>query len=92
MGNCKLTGKIDQYSQGAVTCDKPAIGPHLSPTMFKANNSADLFQWWKSVGPEDDGTGRLDPSDADDDYVQESSSDDEEEKSSSDDYEGGDEL
>jgi len=91
VGNCKLTGKIDQYSQGAVTCDKSAIGPHLSPTMFKANNSADLFQWWKRVGPEDDGTV-LDTSDADDDYVQESSSDDEEEESSSDDYEGGDEL
>jgi len=74
-----------------VTCDKSAIGPHLSPTMFKANNSADLFQWWKRVGPEDDGTV-LDTSDADDDYVQESSSDDEEEESSSDDYEGGDEL
>ena len=52
VGECKLTGRIDQYSQGAVTCDTPAVGPHLSPTMFKANSADDLFQWWKSVGPE----------------------------------------
>lgn len=53
VGKCSLTGKIDQYSQGAVTCENSAIGPHLSPTMFSANSGSDLFQWWKSVGPEE---------------------------------------
>jgi len=59
VGECNLTGKIDQYSQGAVTCENSAIGPHLSPTMFSANSGVDLFQWWKSVGPEesDEGVG-----------------------------------
>ncbi len=36
-----------------MTCDNNAIGPHLSPTMFAANSGTDLFQWWKSVGPEE---------------------------------------
>lgn len=54
MGECKLTGQIDQYSQGAVTCDNPAIGAHLSPTMFEAKDGPDLFHWWKSVGPEEE--------------------------------------
>lgn len=51
VGDCRLTGKIDEYSNGAVTCDNNAIGPHLSPRMFTATNGEDLFQWWKSVGP-----------------------------------------
>jgi len=51
VGKCSLTGKIDEYSQGAVTCENSAIGPHLSPTMFQATSGADLFQWWKSVAP-----------------------------------------
>ena len=55
MGECRLEGEIDQYSQGAVACDNSAIGPHLSPTMFSANNGMDLFQWWKSVGPVEEG-------------------------------------
>jgi len=54
VGECHLEGRLDQYSQGAVVCDNKAIGPHLSPTMFKANSGQDLFQWWKSVGPEED--------------------------------------
>ena len=54
VGECKLTGQTDQYSQGAVTCDNPAIGAHLSPTMFEAKDGADLFQWWKSVGPKEE--------------------------------------
>ncbi len=54
VGNCRLTGQLDQYSQGAVTCDNDAIGPHLSPRMFTATNGDDLFQWWKSVGPEEE--------------------------------------
>lgn len=53
VGQCRLEGKLDQFSQGAVACDNPAIGPHLSPTMFSANNGMDLFQWWQSVGPEE---------------------------------------
>lgn len=56
VGSCSLTGNIDQYSQGAVTCENNAIGPHLSPTMFSANSGTDLFQWWKSVGPEEEET------------------------------------
>jgi len=54
VGQCVLKGKTDQYSQGAVACDDEAIGPHLSPTMFSANSGSDLFQWWKSVGPEEE--------------------------------------
>jgi len=57
VGKCSLTGNIDQYSQGAVTCENNAIGKHLSPTMFSANNGMDLFQWWKSVGPPGEGEG-----------------------------------
>jgi len=56
VGECRLEGKLDQYSQGAVTCDNKAIGPHLSPTMFTAKNGMDLFNWWQSVGP-DEGVG-----------------------------------
>jgi hypothetical protein len=51
VGECKLVGRADQYSQGAVKCDNDAIGPHLSPTMFQAKSAADLFSWWVSVGP-----------------------------------------
>jgi len=53
VGECRLTGQIDEYSHGAVTCDNNAIGPHLSPKMFTANSGEDLFLWWKSVGPEE---------------------------------------
>ena len=53
VGECRLTGQIDEYSQGAVTCDNDAVGPHLSPRMFTATNGDDLFQWWKSVGPKE---------------------------------------
>ena len=51
VGECKLTGKVDQYSQGAVTCDNPAIGMHLSPKVFTATSGDDLYNWWLSVGP-----------------------------------------
>lgn len=54
MGECRLEGNPDQYSQGAVVCDNKAVGPHLSPTMFTASNGMDLFQWWKDVGPEEE--------------------------------------
>jgi len=53
VGECKLVGELDQYGQGAVKCDNPAIGPNLSPTMFKAESGEDLFDWWKRVGPKD---------------------------------------
>ena len=51
VGECKLTGKVDQYSQGALTCDNPAIGMHLSPKVFTATSGDDLYNWWLSVGP-----------------------------------------
>ncbi|KAL7476247.1 hypothetical protein ACHAW6_002120 [Cyclotella cf. meneghiniana] len=53
VGECKLVGRPDQYSQGAVKCDNEAIGPHLSPTMFQAKSAMDLFHWWESVGPKE---------------------------------------
>jgi len=57
VGKCELVGKPDDYSMGAVKCENPAIGPHLSPKMFTAESGEDLYQWWLSVGPSfDDGT------------------------------------
>ena len=49
-GNCELVGKTDEYSMGAVKCENPSIGPHLSPKMFSANSGEDLYQLWLSVG------------------------------------------
>ena len=54
VGKCELVGKSDEYSVGAVKCENPAIGPHLSPKMFTATSGDDLFQWWLSVGPSHD--------------------------------------
>ncbi|KAL9184272.1 hypothetical protein ACHAXT_002358 [Thalassiosira profunda] len=54
VGECKLVGKKDEYSKGAVQCDNPAVGPHLSPKMFTATSGEDLYQWWLSVGPKFD--------------------------------------
>lgn len=51
VGKCKLVGKLDEYSSGAVQCENPAIGPHLSPRMFTARSGEDLYEWWLSVGP-----------------------------------------
>ena len=51
VGECKLVGKLDEYSQGAVQCENSAIGPHLSPTRFHAKSASDLYQWWVDVGP-----------------------------------------
>jgi hypothetical protein len=65
VGECHLVGELDQFSQGAVECDNPAIGPHLSPTMFEAHSADDLEQWWKNVGPP------RDPSLDEDDYEEE---------------------
>jgi hypothetical protein len=59
VGKCELVGKIDEYSVGAVKCDNPAIGPHLSPTMFTAASGHDLFQWWLNVGPTDHEEAKL---------------------------------
>ena len=52
VGECHLAGELDQYSQGTIKCENDAIGPHLSPTMFTARNGNDLFNWWKTVGPD----------------------------------------
>uniref|UniRef100_A0A7S2HI77 Fe2OG dioxygenase domain-containing protein n=1 Tax=Helicotheca tamesis TaxID=374047 RepID=A0A7S2HI77_9STRA len=49
VGECRLVGEIDQYSQGAVQCDDDGIGLHLSPSMFTATSGDDLFDWWKRV-------------------------------------------
>ena len=49
---------------GAVKCENPSIGPHLSPKMFSANSGEDLYQLWLSVGPSFD------------DHVHDSDSDD----------------
>ena len=54
VGECRLAGAMDQYSQNSVVCENSAIGPHLSPTMFQAKSGNDLFQWWKSVGPQEE--------------------------------------
>lgn len=53
VGECRLVGKSDEYSLGAVKCENSAIGPHLSPSMFTARSADDMFQWWKSVGPQE---------------------------------------
>lgn len=52
IGECRLEGSSDQYSQGAVKCDDPSIGPHLSPSMARASSGEDLHEWWRKVGEE----------------------------------------
>lgn len=54
VGKCELVGKPNEYSSGAVKCENDAIGPHLSPSMFKAASGDDLYNWWLSVGPKFD--------------------------------------
>ena len=51
VGKCELVGKPNEYSTGAVKCDNPAIGPHLSPKMLTATSGDDLYNLWLSVGP-----------------------------------------
>ena len=51
VGKCELVGKSNEYSAGAVKCENPAIGPHLSPKIFTATSGDDLYRWWLSVGP-----------------------------------------
>ncbi|KAL7446543.1 hypothetical protein ACHAXH_008315 [Discostella pseudostelligera] len=58
VGKCELVGKPDEYSSGAVQCENPAIGPHLSPRMFTAKSGEDLYEWWLSVGPSFDDDDR----------------------------------
>ncbi len=38
MGECKLMGKPNKYSVGAVKCKNPVIGPYLLPKMFMATS------------------------------------------------------
>lgn len=54
VGKCELVGKADEYSKGAVKCENPAIGPHLSPKMITATGGEDLYHLWLSVGPDFD--------------------------------------
>ncbi|KAL7526649.1 hypothetical protein ACHAXR_001581, partial [Thalassiosira sp. AJA248-18] len=51
VGKCELVGKPNEYSVGAVKCENPAIGPHLSPKMLTLKSGEDLYQHWLSVGP-----------------------------------------
>ena len=51
VGKCELVGKTNDYSKGAVKCENPAIGPHLSPKMLTLTGGEDLYQHWLSVGP-----------------------------------------
>jgi hypothetical protein len=54
VGECRLVGRADEYSQGAVKCDNDAIGMHLSPTMFHSKSGADLYRWWQMTSPKDE--------------------------------------
>ena len=58
VGECELVGKPNEYSVGAVKCENPAIGPHLSPKMFTATSGDDLYRLWLSVGPSYDDDAR----------------------------------
>jgi len=51
VGKCELVGKPTDYSKGAVKCENPAIGPHLSPKMVTLTSGDDLYNHWLSVGP-----------------------------------------
>ena len=51
VGKCELVGQPTDYSVGAVKCENPAIGEHLSPKMFTARSGEDLYQHWLTVGP-----------------------------------------
>ena len=53
VGDCRLVGPPNVYSQGSVQCDDPKVGPHLSPALYKANSGEDLFSWWQMTGGED---------------------------------------
>ncbi|KAL7549137.1 hypothetical protein ACHAWF_012406 [Thalassiosira exigua] len=61
VGECAIVGGAEEYSAGAVKCENPAIGPHLSPKMFTARSGGDLYQWWLNVGPpfDDPSSGEL---------------------------------
>mmetsp|Transcript_18767 Transcript_18767/g.40865 ORF Transcript_18767/g.40865 Transcript_18767/m.40865 type:complete len:517 (-) Transcript_18767:113-1663(-) len=59
VGECKLEGSINDVGVGAVKCDDDSIGPYLSPAMFTATSGDDLFNWWKSVGPDAEGHDEL---------------------------------
>ena len=54
VGECALVGSRDQYSSGAVVCDDDAIGPHLSPKVVSLEGGADLFDFWRMVGEEEE--------------------------------------
>jgi len=52
VGDCRLEGSINDVGVGAAKCDDDNIGQYLSPSLFTATSGEDLFNWWKSVGPE----------------------------------------
>ena len=52
VGECRLEGSIAK-------CDDSNIGQYLSPSLFTATSGEDLFNWWKSVGPEVEGHDEL---------------------------------
>merc|ERR1711865_695525 len=51
-----LDGQVD-YDQvdegrigvGTVDCHDSRLGPHISPTLYKASSAQHLFQWWKAT-------------------------------------------
>lgn len=59
VGECRLEGSINDVGVGAAKCDDGNIGQYLSPSLFKATSGEDLFNWWKSVGPQDEGNDEL---------------------------------
>merc|ERR1711865_1090574 len=34
---------------GTVDCHDSRLGPHISPTLYKASSAQHLFQWWKAT-------------------------------------------
>ena len=59
VGECRLEGSINDVGVGAAKCDDSNIGQYLSPSLFTATSGEDLFNWWKSVGPEVEGHDEL---------------------------------
>lgn len=59
VGECRLEGSINDVGVGAAKCDDSNIGQYLSPSLFTATSGEDLFNWWKSVGPEAEGKDEL---------------------------------
>uniref|UniRef100_A0A7S4MHH3 von Hippel-Lindau disease tumour suppressor beta domain-containing protein n=1 Tax=Odontella aurita TaxID=265563 RepID=A0A7S4MHH3_9STRA len=53
VGECRLVGNGEEFGNGAVECDDPAVGPNLSPTLFSGRGGDSLQTWWEEVSPEE---------------------------------------